>query len=52
MGDIQNAEAAVVSTYSKVVAWVKAHIPHSLIGTLSYIAGKIGVIGMLYGKFE
>lgn len=51
MGDIQNAEAVVVSKYAKAVAWVKAHVPHSVISVVSYIAGKIGVIGLLYGKF-
>ena len=51
MGDIQNAEVVVVSTYAKVVAWVKAHIPHSLIGAISYVAGKLGVIGFMIGKF-
>ena len=54
MGDIQTAEAAVVSKYDKTVAWVKAHVPHGVISVVSYVGGKLGAVGALFsmiGKF-
>lgn len=55
MGDIQKAEVAVkteaVSVWAKIVAYLKAHIPHGLIGAGSYLTGKLGLIGALVAKF-
>jgi hypothetical protein len=49
MTDLANIETAakqeVATVKSKVVAFVKAHIPHTVAAVVGYVSGHYGLIG-------
>lgn len=47
---IEAVKAEVVTLKTKVVAFVSAHVPHTIAAGSGYIVGKFGLVGWLLNK--